>query len=118
MQKYLVETKVDQSKLYFHGSSEAKVDKLQAPSFRHPFYVTSDLHYAMAFCTKIQSQTGDYNEEKIYNKNPDENFVYVVTLKSTCKVFDFRDHTTVEFEKLFKLFDEELFTWISEHNVD
>jgi hypothetical protein len=118
MQKYLVETKVDQSKLYFHGSSEAKVDKLQATSFRHPFYVTSDLHYSMAFCTKIQSQTGDYNEEKIYNKNPDENFVYVVTLKSTCKVFDFRDHTTVEFEKLFKLFDEELFTWISEHNVD
>lgn len=51
----LAETKIDKSKIYFHGSSEARVEKLEAPSFLHPFYVTSDLHYAMAFCTKSQS---------------------------------------------------------------
>lgn len=55
MQEQLLETAVDQKKLYFHGSSEARVNQLKAPSARHPFYVTPDLHYAMAFCTKDDS---------------------------------------------------------------
>ena len=49
---FLAETEIDKSKIYFHGSSEARVEKLEAPSCKHPFYVTPDLHYAMAFCTK------------------------------------------------------------------
>ena len=57
----LAETKIDKSKIYFHGSSEARVEKLEAPTFEHPFYVTSDLHYAMAFCTKNCSNTGEWN---------------------------------------------------------
>ena len=52
--------KVDSRKIWFHGSSEARVTQLDAPSFEHPFYVTSDLHYAMAFCTKSSSSTGEW----------------------------------------------------------
>ena len=64
--KILNEKEVDISKIYFHGSSEAKVDRLEAPSYEHPFYVTSDLHYAMAFCTKNCSNTGDWNVKKTF----------------------------------------------------
>ena len=60
----LNETKIDASKIYFHGSSEARVQALAAPSYEHPFYVSPDLHYAMAFCTKDTSSTGDYSFKK------------------------------------------------------
>ena len=116
MQEQLLETAIDQKKLYFHGSSEAKVDHLQAPSFKHPFYVTPDLHYAMAFCTKDDSQTGDYeDEEKIYTP-ASQNFVYCVSLKPTCKAFDFRDHSSTEFKKLYKVVDQELVEWVVKRN--
>lgn len=66
MKHFLTETKIDSRKLYFHGSSESRVNELKAPSFEHPFYVTTDLHYAMAYCTKSASNTGDYEDEKTF----------------------------------------------------
>ena len=112
----LDETKIDQSKVYFHGSSEARVNQLKAPSTRHPFYVTPDLHYAMAFCTKDDSQTGDYeDEDKIYTP-ASQNFVYCVSLKPTCKAFDFRDHNSSEFKKLYKVVDQEIVEWVVKRN--
>lgn len=107
----LAETKIDKSKIYFHGSSEARVDHLEAPSFEHPFYVTSDLHYAMAFCTKSQSSTGDYEVKKTFTP-ADQNYVYVVTLKPTCQVFDFRDKSSPEFKKLYSIIDKEIVDWV------
>ena len=86
----LLESRLDMSKLYFHGSSEARAKSLQAPSRLHPFYVSSDLHYAMAFCTKTQSSTGKYDIAKKFTPS-DENYAYVVTMNPRCKVFDFRD---------------------------
>ena len=116
MAELLNETKIDQSKVYFHGSSEARVNQLKAPSTRHPFYVTPDLHYAMAFCTKDDSQTGDYeDEDKIYTP-ASQNFVYCVSLKPTCKAFDFRDHNSTEFKKLYKVIDQELVEWVVKRN--
>lgn len=116
MAELLDETKIDQSKVYFHGSSEARVNQLKAPSARHPFYVTPDLHYAMAFCTKDDSQTGDYeDEDKIYTP-ASQNFVYCVSLKPTCKAFDFRDHSSTEFKKLYKVIDQELVGWVVKRN--
>lgn len=101
--------------LYFHGSSEARVSSLKTPSFEHPFYVTSDLHYAMAFCTKDCSQTGDWEEEKTFTP-ASQNYVYVVTLKPGCNLFDFRDHSSAEFKKLYKVVDQELVEWIVKRN--
>lgn len=116
MAELLDETKIDQSKVYFHGSSEARVNQLKVPSARHPFYVTPDLHYAMAFCTKDDSQTGDYeDEDKIYTP-ASQNFVYCVSLKPTCKAFDFRDHNSTEFKKLYKVVDQELVEWVIKRN--
>lgn len=116
MTELLDETKIDQSKVYFHGSSEARVNQLKAPSARHPFYVTPDLHYAMAFCTKNDSQTGDYeDEDKVYTP-ASQNFVYCVSLKPTCKAFDFRDHSSTEFKKLYKVVDQELVEWVVKRN--
>ncbi len=116
MAELLDETKIDQSKVYFHGSSEARVNQLKAPSTRHPFYVTPDLHYAMAFCTKDDSQTGDYeDEDKIYTP-ASQNFVYCVSLKPTCRAFDFRDHNSTEFKKLYKVVDQELVEWVVKRN--
>ena len=116
MTELLAETKIDQRKVYFHGSSEARVTQLKAPSTKHPFYVTPDLHYAMAFCTKDDSQTGDYEDEvKIYTP-ASQNFVYCVSLKPTCKAFDFRDHSSTEFKKLYKVVDQELVEWVVKRN--
>lgn len=42
--------------------------------------------------------------------------MYVVSLKPSCKVFDFRDRTSAEFKKLFKLVDPALLDWIYSHN--
>jgi hypothetical protein len=106
--------KIDKDTLYFHGSSEARVDKLQAPSFEHPFYVTSDLHYAMAFCTKSQSMTGDWTDRDLSFKPANENYVYVVTLNPSMKVFDFRDQRSFEFKRAFgDLIDPELIKWMN-----
>lgn len=78
--------------------------------------MTPDLHYAMAFCTKDDSQTGDYeDEDKIYTP-ASQNFVYCVSLKPTCKAFDFRDHNSTEFKKLYKVVDQELVEWVVKRN--
>ncbi len=90
MKSKLLESTLDMSKLYFHGSSEAKAKSLQAPSCLHPFYVSSDLHYAMAFCTKTHSSTGKYEIDKKFTPS-NENYAYVMTINPSCKVFDFRD---------------------------
>ena len=108
---FLVETEIDKSKIYFHGSSEARVEKLEAPSCKHPFYVTPDLHYAMAFCTKSQSSTGDYDVEKTFTPSS-KNFVYVVSIKPSCNVFDFRDKASLEFKKLYSIVDKEIVDWV------
>ena len=109
------QSKVDTSAIWFHGSSEARVSKLEAPSFEHPFYVTSDLHYAMAFCTKKQSNTGDYTHRELKFTPAEQNYVYAVTLKPTIKVFDFRDHETTEFVQVFsKIMDLELVKWVED----
>lgn len=99
MHKDLVnESKIDTRKLYFHGSSEKRVTKLDPPSFEHPFYVTTDLHYAMAFCTKSSSSTGKYVDiEKKFTPS-DSNYVYVVTLKPNCKVLDYRRESSASAE--------------------
>jgi hypothetical protein len=94
----LNETKIDASKLYFHGSSEPKISKLDAPSFEHPFYVTTDLHYAMAFCTKTQSSTGEYASKKLNFTPSSQNYVYVVSLNPSIKLLDFRDHSSKQFK--------------------
>lgn len=111
MKKTIEEKLVDQTKIWFHGSSESKVDKLDAPSFLHPFYITSDLHYAMAFCTKTSSNTGEYQQKKTYTP-PDKNYVYVVTVDPKCNVLDFRDHSTEEFKKLFTIIDKDVYDWL------
>ena len=111
----LFETKIDQNLIYFHGSSEAKVEKLEAPSFEHPFYVTSDLHYAMAFCTKNCSNTGEWNSQKIFTP-ASQNYVYVVSLKPDCQIFDFRDKESQEFKKLYKIIDKDIVDWIFSNN--
>ena len=106
----LNETKVDLSKIYFHGSSEPKISKLDAPSYEHPFYVTTDLHYAMAFCTKKCSSTGDWGIQKTFTPSS-QNFVYVVTLAPNCNVFDFRDKTSAEFKKFYSIIDKDIVDW-------
>lgn len=107
----LNETKIDTSKIYFHGSSEARVQTLEAPSYEHPFYISPDLHYAMAFCTKDSSSTGEYSIKKEFTPFS-QNFVYVVTLNPSCKVFDFRNHDSAEFKKIYKIIDKDLVDWI------
>lgn len=111
MKKTIEEKLVDQTKLWFHGSSESRVSKFDPPSFLHPFYVSADLHYAMAFCTKTGSSTGDYEQQKTYTSS-DKNYVYVVTIDPKCNVFDFRDHSTSEFKKLFKIIDKDVYDWL------
>ena len=101
---------LDLSKTYFHGSSGPKLKKLDEPTCRHPFYVTSDLHYAMAFCTKSHSQTGEYEkEEKTFNLNPDDNFVYIVKIKPNINVFKFKANE-------LNIFSKELLEWITKIN--
>lgn len=48
----------------------------------------------------------------------DSNFVYAVTLKPSCKVFDFRDHSSPEFKKLYSFIDEQLVEWVKSNNAD
>lgn len=107
----LNETKIDLSKIYFHGSSEPKLSKLDAPSYEHPFYVTTDLHYAMAFCTKNSSSTGDWDIQKTFTPSS-QNFVYVVTLAPNCNVFDFRDKKNTEFNKFYSIIDKDIVDWV------
>lgn len=104
----LNEATIDPTKLYFHGSSEARVDHLDAPSYEHPFYVTSDLHYAMAFCTKQMSSTGEWKGITKTFTPADKNYVYIVTMDKSAKLFDFRDRKNKEFADLAKVIP----TWI------
>ena len=108
----LNETKIDISKIYFHGSSESRVTQLEAPSYEHPFYVTTDLHYAMAFCTKDSSSTGEWKDKTKTYTPYSQNFVYVVTLKSDCNVFDFRDKKSSEFKKFYDVIDKDIVDWV------
>lgn len=39
-----------------------------------------------------------------------------MSLKPSCRVFDFRDHASSEFKKLYKVIDEELVKWIVERS--
>lgn len=105
--------KLDKNGLYYHGSSEAKVKRISPPSYKHPFYLTTDLHYAMAFCTKSMSSTGEYDVQKSYTP-ADSNFVYVVTLKPNCKIFDFRDRSSAEFADFYKILDRSLVEWVDQ----
>lgn len=113
----VLESQIDTTQLWFHGSSEARVQELAAPSFRHPFYVTTDLHYAMAFCTKSQSMTGEYDDRELKFTPASQNFVYVVTLNPAIKVFDFRAQDSAEFRKVFsKIIDLDLFDWAADQD--
>ena len=112
----LSETKIDISKIYFHGSSEARVAKLEAPSYEHPFYVTTDLHYAMAFCTKDSSSTGEWKGHSKKYTPYSQNFVYAVTLKTDCNVFDFRDKKSSEFKKFYDVIDKDIVDWVLDSN--
>ena len=112
----LNETKIDMSKIYFHGSSEARVAKLEAPSYEHPFYVTTDLHYAMAFCTKDSSSTGEWKGHSKKYTPYSQNFVYAVTLKTDCNVFDFRDKKSSEFKKFYDVIDKDIVDWVLDSN--
>lgn len=105
--------KVDSSKIWFHGSSEARINQIQSPSFEHPFYVTTDLHYAMAFCTKDSSNTGDWDVQKTFTP-ASQNYVYVVSLKPNCKIFDFRNQKNSEFKELYKIIDKDIVDWVLE----
>lgn len=123
MNKAVNETAVDLAKVYFHGSSEARMSKIDAPSFKHPFYVTPDIDYAMAFCTKSSSSTGDWgaNVQKKYTP-ANSNFVYVVTLKPDANLFDFRDSKSPEFKDLAKSIPQEIIDYVfeseGEHTTD
>lgn len=44
----VVESKISEDKLYFHGTS-GKIEKLRAPSVEKPFFVCSDIDYAYAY---------------------------------------------------------------------
>jgi len=115
MKKTICETAVDLSKVYFHGSSEAKMSKIDAPSFKHPFYVTPDIDYAMAFCTKSSSNTGDWGSEHQRKYTPaSSNYVYVITLKQDANLFDFRKYDSAEFKDLMKAIPKTLVEYVLE----
>ena len=91
MKKAICESKVDKNAVFFHGSSEERMTRIDKPSYEHPFYVTDDIHYAMAFCTKSGSSTGDWEGGAHKHFTPsDDNFVYVVSLKDDAEFYDFR----------------------------
>lgn len=68
----------------------------------------------MAFCTKNASQTGEYSVSKTFTPSS-QNYVYVVTLKPSCKVFDFRNHDSLEFKDIYKIIDKDIVAWIEEN---
>ena len=84
-------SKIDKNAVFFHGSSEERMTRIDKPSYEHPFYVTVDIHYAMAFCTKSESSTGEWEEGAHKHFTPaNDNFVYVVSLKDDAEFYDFR----------------------------
>ena len=98
--------------MYFHGTARENF-KLEKPSFEHPFYVTADVHYAMAFSTKTHSST-DNNEEGEndrdfeieFRETNDNNYIYIVSLKPEAKLIDFRDPGSEEYNKVVNLFSK------------
>ena len=56
--RQISESAIDKKQIFYHGSAKEKMSKFDAPSFIHPFYVTADPEYALAFATKRHSSTG------------------------------------------------------------
>ena len=72
--------------MMYHGSAKRLLE-FKAPSFRRPLYLTPDLEYAMAFCTK---PCGGCNElEDGACLSLDNAYVHATKLKPSCRVFDF-----------------------------
>lgn len=100
----LSEDSIDTQKVYFHGSKSAKKTAIDKPSCRYPFYITSDLHYAMAFATKGFSSVGG-NRHIDYGSS---GYVYVISINSRAKVYDFRRDSSSGFPVFSKIFPKNL----------
>lgn len=81
----------DTSKIYFHGSLDKNITRLNAPSWKHPFCVTTDLEYAMDYAKEFQEIFG-----KTISSNPKEGVVYAMTINdSSLNIFDFQNNSDV-----------------------
>lgn len=81
----------DTSKIYFHGSLDKSITRLNAPSWKHPFCVTTDLEYAMDYAKEFQEMFG-----KTVSSSPKEGVVYAMTINnSSLKIFDFQNNSDV-----------------------
>lgn len=101
--QFLNESKIDLNQLYFHGSAKEKMTKVEKPSFEHPFYVTADIDYAMAFSTKTRSSTGHSENSIQFSKTKDNNYVYIMLLNPNAEFIDIRDIKNTEFDELSKV---------------
>ena len=81
---------LDASKIYFHGSLDKNIRRLNAPSWKHPFCVTTDLEYAMDYAKEFQEMFGKTIS------NPKEGAVYAMTINdSSLNIFDFQNNSDV-----------------------
>lgn len=91
----LIESSIDKTKIYFHGSASKKFDTIKTPSYEHPFYVTPDIKYAAAFATKRYSSTGSYSkiDEICFEKSDADTYIYIISLNPNAKFLDIRNST-------------------------
>lgn len=73
------------TKIYFHGSLDKNIKKINAPSWKHPFCVTTDIEYAMDYA-KTAQQMGRPTT------SIERGVVYAMTIDDeTIKIFDFQN---------------------------
>ena len=103
--RQISESAIDKKQIFYHGSAKEKMSKFDAPSFTHPFYVTADPEYALAFATKRHSSTGhDAEGTKIEFAKTDANtYVYIMTLNDKSKFVDIRRYDSNEFKEVLNL---------------
>lgn len=102
---YLKEDRLDVSKLYFHGSKSPRKSDIEKPSTRYPFYITTDLHYSMAFATKSNSSVGGDRALRF----GDTGYVYVIAVNPSAEMFDFRKDSKSGHPVMRKIFPGFLF---------